>query len=194
MNNFDYVDNLSLYDRITANTELQDGNKFFFKGNDCLDKMFGKSSSEKDLIKSELKGIGSIAAIAQVRKSLSGNRKYCIIVKNNENFFVFLFTVNNGLYNKMGPFKSLDSAISRADCFGLFENKNHKKGKSMLEDIKDYEDFYDDFDDEIINDDFIEDEDNYDDDFDSISDYEDDLMFDDLFDSDEFDEEEYDYE
>lgn len=197
MNNFDYVDNLSLYDRITTNTELQDGHKFFFKGNDCLDEMFGKNSSEKDLIKSEIKGIGSVAAIAQVRKSLSGNRKYCIIVKNNESFFVFLFTTNNGLYNKMGPFKSLDSAISRADCFGLFENKSNKKGKIMLEDTKDFEDFDDDY----IDDDYIDDEDDYFEDYydddcveDECIDYEDDLMFDDMFDEDKFDEEEYDYD
>ena len=191
MNNFDYVDNLSLYDRITANTELQDGHKFFFKGNDCLDEIFGKNSSEKDLIKSEIKGIGRIAAIAQVRKSLSGNRKYCIIVKNNESFFVFLFTLNNGLYNKMGPFKSLDSAISRADCFGLFENKTHKKGKSMLEDKKDYEDFDDDYIDDCFEDDYDDCIDDYDD---YVDYYEDDLMFDDMFDEDKFDEEEYDYE
>lgn len=132
MNNFDSVYGLDDNFRREANTEHQDGDNFLFKGEDCLDIL--KDKPEYEDIKDAIKSVGKCEAIARVRNTYAGNPKYCLVLSSNNRYFVYLFSVANGLYNKMGPFPTLDSALSRSDCYGLFESKRMTK-KQLFESI-----------------------------------------------------------
>jgi hypothetical protein len=125
MNNFDNVYGLDDKSRKEANTEHQDGDNFLFKEKNCLEII--KDRPEYEDIKDAIKDCGKCEAIARVRNSYAGNPKYCLVLSSDNKYFVYLYSIANGLYNKMGPFPTLDSALSRSDCYGLFESKNLKR-------------------------------------------------------------------
>ena len=173
MNNFDKVNCLGMECRKTANTE-GDNCKPLEKGSGCIDNVIPSEFPEYNALKDAVKGKGSVVACAEVRKTLAGNRKYLVVLKtkktedNDEGYEVDLFSLANGLYNKMGPFPTLDSALSRADCFGLFEGEVMKVNTEsrIREAVGDY--LYDDEDGNPVYDGGIEDWDDlgYDDPFD----------------------------
>ena len=148
MNNFDNVYCLGIECRKTANTE-GDYCRGLEKGSGCIDNIIPSERPEHAALKDAVKGKGSVAACAEVRATLAGNKKYLVVLKTTKTeeseggFEVYLFSLANGLYNKMGPFPTLDSALSRADCFGLFEAKMSKDEKTRIrEAVGDY--LYDD--------------------------------------------------
>lgn len=148
MNNFDNVYCLGIECRKTANTE-GDYCRGLEKGSGCIDNIIPSERPEHAALKDAVKGKGSVAACAEVRATLAGNKKYLVVIKTTKTeeskggFEVYLFSLANGLYNKMGPFPTLDSALSRADCFGLFEAKMSKDEKTRIrEAVGDY--LYDD--------------------------------------------------
>lgn len=132
MNNFDSVFGLDDRSRREANTERQDGVNVLSKGKNCLDII--KNRPEYEDIKDVIKGLGKCEAIARIRDTLAGNPRYCLVLSSDNRYFVYLYSTTNGLYNKMGPFPTLDSAMSRADCYGLFEGKKMTK-KQLFERI-----------------------------------------------------------
>ena len=64
---------------------------------------------------------------------MAGNHKYVLFVKEEGGVKVYLYTVLNGLYNEMGPYKDLDTAMSNADCYGLFEECKKVASTKVLE-------------------------------------------------------------
>ena len=148
MNNFDNVYCLGIECRKTANTE-GDYCRGLEKGSGCIDNIIPSERPEHAALKDAVKGKGSVAACAEVRATLAGNKKYLVVIKTTKTeeskggFEVYLFSLANGLYNKMGPYPTLDSALSRADCFGLFEVKMNNDEKTRIrEAVGDY--LYDD--------------------------------------------------
>ncbi|MBQ2395844.1 MAG: hypothetical protein II304_02210 [Bacteroidales bacterium] len=116
MNHFDDVCGLHLEARTAAN--LETFQRFISKGDDPLCCIKEEDAKE---IKNAIKGMGKLLAVANGRRTLAGNHKYILFIKEKEGVKVYLYTVLNGLYNEMGPFKDLDTALSNADCYGLFE-------------------------------------------------------------------------
>lgn len=116
MNHFDDVCGLHLEARKAAN--LETFQRFISKGDDPLCCIKEEDAKE---IKNAIKGMGKLLAVANGRRTLAGNHKYILFIKEKEGVKVYLYTVLNGLYNEMGPFKDLDTALSNADCYGLFE-------------------------------------------------------------------------
>jgi len=148
MNNFDNVNCLGVECRKDANTQ-GDCCRSLEKGPDCIDNVIPSGLPEHNALKDAVKGKGSVAACAEVRRTLAGNKKYLVVLKTKKSeedeggFEIYLFSLANGLYNKMGPYPTLDSALSRADCFGLFEAKMSKDEETRIrEAVGDY--LYDD--------------------------------------------------
>lgn len=159
MNHERYIAGLDNECRKDANTEA-----YGWLADNIDDGVFDKD--DKEALKDAIKGKGKVKKVGKIRDNFAGNNRYVIILDNEDGYTVYLFSVANGLYNKMGPFVTLDSAISRADCYGLFkENKNVEDNlfKSIREAVGDYL-----YDDEEGNPVYDGGEEEYDDDFDSF--------------------------
>lgn len=151
MNNFDDVYALNRDERQISNLETY--RRFISKGDKPL-----KCINDEDAkaIKDVLSGKGRVLAVADGRRSLAGNHKYVLFVKEEGGVKVYLYTVLNGLYNEMGPYKDLDTAMSNADCYGLFEECKQIANTKVLENNmnkKLFEEIIDEFDevaDEVI--------------------------------------------
>lgn len=128
MNHFDDVCGLHLEARTAAN--LETFQRFISKGDDPLCCIKEEDAKE---IKNAIKGLGKLLAVANGRRTLAGNHKYVLFIKEKEGVKVYLYTVLNGLYNEMGPFKDLDTALSNADCYGLFEECKKTASIKVLE-------------------------------------------------------------
>lgn len=128
MNHFDDVCGLHLEARTAAN--LETFQRFISKGDDPLCCIKEEDAKE---IKNVIKGLGKLLAVANGRRTLAGNHKYVLFIKEKEGVKVYLYTVLNGLYNEMGPFKDLDTALSNADCYGLFEECKKIANTKVLE-------------------------------------------------------------
>lgn len=169
MNNFDSVYSLGVVDRVNA----MESNTYRImdKGPNCIDNVIPNSIPEYSALKDAIKDKGKPVVCAQVRRTLAGNRKYFIALNSTKDqeqgFTIYLFSLANGLYNRMGPFPTLDSALSRADCYGLFQEGVKEMNEEMLTKMKeavgDYvgddengDPIYDDFEDEFdeVDDDF----------------------------------------
>ena len=169
MNNFDSVYSLGVVDRVNA----MESNTYRImdKGPNCIDNVIPNSITEYSALKDAIKDKGKPVVCAQVRRTLAGNRKYFIALNSTKDqeqgFTIYLFSLANGLYNRMGPFPTLDSALSRADCYGLFQEGVKEMNEEMLTKMKeavgDYvgddengDPIYDDFEDEFdeVDDDF----------------------------------------
>lgn len=128
MNHFDDVCGLHLEARKEAN--LETFQRFISKGDDPLCCIKDEDAKE---IKNAIKGMGKLLAVANGRRTLAGNHKYILFIKEQDGVKVYLYTVLNGLYNEMGPFKDLDTALSNADCYGLFEECKKIASMKVLE-------------------------------------------------------------
>lgn len=147
MNNFDDVYALNRDERQISNLETY--RRFISKGDKPL-----KCINDEDAkaIKDALSGKGKILAVVDGRRSLAGNHKYVLFVKEDNGVKVYLYTVLNGLYNEMGPYKDLDTAMSNADCYGLFEECKQVANIKVLENNmnkKLFEEIIEDWDDEV---------------------------------------------
>lgn len=139
MNNFEDVYGLNRDDRQMSNLETY--RRFISKGDKPLQCI---NDEDAKAIKDVLSGKGKLLAIADGRRTMAGNHKYVLFVKEEGGVKVYLYTVLNGLYNDMGPYKDLDTAMSNADCYGLFEECKQVANKKVLnESIEDEEDFED---------------------------------------------------
>lgn len=139
MNNFEDVYSLNRDERQISNLETY--RRFISKGDKPLQCI---NDEDAKAIKDALNGKGKILAVVDGRRSMAGNHKYVLFVKEEGGVKVYLFTVLNGLYNEMGPYKDLDTAMSNADCYGLFEECKQVANKKVLnEDIEDEEEFED---------------------------------------------------
>lgn len=169
MNNFDSVYSLGVVDRVNA----MESNTYRImdKGPNCIDNVIPNSIPEYSALKDAIKDKGKPVVCAQVRRTLAGNHKYFIALNSTKDqeqgFTIYLFSLANGLYNRMGPFPTLDSALSRADCYGLFQegvkDMTEETLTKMKEAVGDYvgddengDPIYDDFEDEFdeVDDDF----------------------------------------
>lgn len=128
MNNFDDVYALNRDERQISNLETY--RRFISKGDKPLECI---NDEDAKAIKDALSGKGKILAVVDGRRSLAGNHKYVLFVKEDGGVKVYLYTVLNGLYNEMGPYKDLDTAMSNADCYGLFEECKQVANKKVLE-------------------------------------------------------------
>ena len=128
MNNFDDVYALNRDERQISNLETY--RRFISKGDKPL-----KCINDEDAkaIKDVLSGKGRVLAVADGRRSMAGNHKYVLFVKEEGGVKVYLYTILNGLYNEMGPYKDLDTAMSNADCYGLFEECKQVANIKVLE-------------------------------------------------------------
>ncbi len=135
MNNFEDVGGLDLEARQLSNLETY--HRFLIKG----DWENTIESDDAKAIKEAVKGLGKVVAVADGRRTMAGNHKYVLCIENKEGVKVYLFTVLNGLYNEMGPYVDLDTALSNADCYGLFEECKEVANKKVFnESIIDDED------------------------------------------------------
>lgn len=116
MNNFEDVYGLNRDDRQLSNLETY--RRFICKGDKPLECI---KDEDAKAIKDVLNRKGKLLAVVDGRRSMAGNHKYVLFVKEEGGVKVYLYTVLNGLYNEMGPYKDLDTAMSNADCYGLFE-------------------------------------------------------------------------
>lgn len=128
MNNFEDVYGLNRDDRQMSNLETY--RRFISKGDKPLQCI---NDEDAKAIKDVLSGKGKLLAIADGRRTMAGNHKYVLFVKEEGGVKVYLYTVLNGLYNDMGPYKDLDTAMSNADCYGLFEECKRVANKKVLE-------------------------------------------------------------
>lgn len=139
MNNFEDVYDLNRDDRQISNLETY--RRFISKGDKPLQCI---NDEDAKAIKDALNGKGKLLAVADGRRTMAGNHKYVLFVKEEGGVKVYLYTVLNGLYNDMGPYKDLDTAMSNADCYGLFEECKRVANKKVLqEDVEDEEEFID---------------------------------------------------
>lgn len=128
MNNFEDVYGLNRDDRQISNLETY--RRFISKGDKPLQCI---NDEDAKAIKDVLSGKGKLLAVVDGRRSMAGNHKYVLFVKEEGGVKVYLYTVLNGLYNEMGPYKDLDTAMSNADCYGLFEECKQVANKKVLE-------------------------------------------------------------
>lgn len=146
MNNFDDVYALNRDERQISNLETY--RRFISKGDKPLECI---NDEDAKAIKDVLSGKGKLLAVVDGRRSMAGNHKYVLFVKEEGGVKVYLYTVLNGLYNEMGPYKDLDTAMSNADCYGLFEEcKQVANTKVLNESIEDEEEFEDWDDDDVM--------------------------------------------
>lgn len=134
MNNFEDTVNLNVDERAFDNSEAY--KRFLIKGPNCEDDLSNKEDVKN--IKDAVKGVGKLVAVADGRRTMMGNHKYILFIETKEGYKVYLYTSMNGLYNEMGPYDSLDTAESNADCYGLFEEQKKLMNKKLFESI--YED------------------------------------------------------
>lgn len=139
MNDFENVGGLDRDSRQVAN--LQTYSRFLCKCDDPYD-MFDKDV--KDDIKDCLKGKGKLVAVAQSGRALSGAPRYVLFVDVKDGVKFYSYTKLNKLYNEFGPFKDLETALSNADCYGLFEEGKNNMNKKLFEEINEEYDPYDD--------------------------------------------------
>ena len=116
MNNFDDVYALNRDERQISNLETY--RRFISKGDKPLECI---NDEDAKAIKDALSGKGKILAVADGRRSLAGNHKYVLFVKEEGGVKVYLYTVLNGLYNEMGPYKDLDTADFNADMVDQYD-------------------------------------------------------------------------
>lgn len=128
MNNFEDVYGLNRDDRQISNLETY--RRFISKGDKPLQCI---NDEDAKAIKDALNGKGKLLAVVDGRRTMMGNHKYVLFVKEEGGVKVYLYTVLNGLYNDMGPYKDLDTAMSNADCYGLFEECKQVANKKVLE-------------------------------------------------------------
>lgn len=148
MNNFDDVYALNRDERQISNLETY--RRFISKGDKPLECI---NDEDAKAIKDVLSGKGRVLAVADGRRSLAGNHKYVLFVKEEGGVKVYLYTVLNGLYNEMGPYKDLDTAMSNADCYGLFEECKQVANTKVLENNmnkKLFEEIIEDWDDDDV--------------------------------------------
>ena len=148
MNNFDDVYALNRDERQISNLETY--RRFISKGDKPLECI---NDEDAKAIKDALSGKGRVLAVADGRRSLAGNHKYVLFVKEEGGVKVYLYTVLNGLYNEMGPYKDLDTAMSNADCYGLFEECKQVANIKVLENNmnkKLFEEIIEDWDDDDV--------------------------------------------
>lgn len=148
MNNFDDVYALNRDERQISNLETY--RRFISKGDKPLECI---NDEDAKAIKDALSGKGKILAVVDGRRSLAGNHKYVLFVKEDGGVKVYLYTVLNGLYNEMGPYKDLDTAMSNADCYGLFEECKQVANIKVLENNmnkKLFEEIIEDWDDDDV--------------------------------------------
>lgn len=138
MNNFEDVYGLNRDDRQMSNLETY--RRFISKGDKPLQCI---NDEDAKAIKDVLSGKGKLLAIADGRRTMAGNHKYILFVKEECGVKVYLYTVLNGLYNDMGPYKDLDTAMSNADCYGLFEECKRVANKKVLNESIEDEEFED---------------------------------------------------
>lgn len=138
MNNFEDVYGLNRDDRQMSNLETY--RRFISKGDKPLQCI---NDEDAKAIKEVLSGKGKLLAIADGRRTMAGNHKYVLFVKEEGGVKVYLYTVLNGLYNDMGPYKDLDTAMSNADCYGLFEECKRVANKKVLNESIEDEEFED---------------------------------------------------
>lgn len=127
MNNFEDVYGLNRDDRQISNLETY--RRFISKGDKPLQCI---NDEDAKAIKDALNGKGKLLAVVDGRRTMAGNHKYVLFVKEEGGVKVYLYTVLNGLYNDMGPYKDLDTAMSNADCYGLFEECKQVANKKVL--------------------------------------------------------------
>lgn len=72
-------------------------------------------------IKDAFKGLGTIEAIAKVRNGLTQEDNFVVFVKKDDEFYFYEYSDECGVNGKRGPYKDLNTAMSNADCSGLFE-------------------------------------------------------------------------
>lgn len=128
MNNFDDVYALNRDERQISNLETY--RRFISKGDKPLECI---NDEDAKAIKDVLSGKGKLLAVVDGRRSMAGNHKYVLFVKEEGGVKVYLYTILNGLYNEMGPYKDLDTAMSNADCYGLFEECKQVANTKVLE-------------------------------------------------------------
>lgn len=148
MNNFDDVYALNRDERQISNLETY--RRFISKGDKPLECI---NDEDAKAIKDVLSGKGKLLAVVDGRRSLAGNHKYVLFVKEEGGVKVYLYTVLNGLYNEMGPYKDLDTAMSNADCYGLFEECKQVANTKVLENNmnkKLFEEIIEDWDDDDV--------------------------------------------
>ena len=148
MNNFDDVYALNRDERQISNLETY--RRFISKGDKPLECI---NDEDAKAIKDVLSGKGKLLAVVDGRRSMAGNHKYVLFVKEEGGVKVYLYTVLNGLYNEMGPYKDLDTAMSNADCYGLFEECKQVANIKVLENNmnkKLFEEIIEDWDDDDV--------------------------------------------
>lgn len=148
MNNFEDVYALNRDERQISNLETY--RRFISRGDKPLECI---NDEDAKAIKDVLSGKGRVLAVADGRRSLAGNHKYVLFVKEEGGVKVYLYTVLNGLYNEMGPYKDLDTAMSNADCYGLFEECKQVANTKVLENNmnkKLFEEIIEDWDDDDV--------------------------------------------
>ena len=148
MNNFDDVYALNRDERQISNLETY--RRFISKGDKPLECI---NDEDAKAIKDVLSGKGKLLAVVDGRRSMAGNHKYVLFVKEEGGVKVYLYTVLNGLYNEMGPYKDLDTAMSNADCYGLFEECKQVANTKVLENSmnkKLFEEIIEDWDDDDV--------------------------------------------
>lgn len=139
MNDFENVGGLDRDSRQLAN--LQTYSRFLGKCEDPYDML------DKDVkadVKDILKGKGKLVAVAQSGRALSGAPRYVLFVDVKDGVKFYSYTKLNKLYNEFGPFKDLETALSNADCYGLFEEGKNNMNKKLFEEIIEDYDPYDD--------------------------------------------------
>lgn len=149
MNNFEDVYALNRDERQISNLETY--RRFISRGDKPLECI---NDEDAKAIKDVLSGKGKLLAVVDGRRSMAGNHKYVLFVKEDGGVKVYLYTVLNGLYNEMGPYKDLDTAMSNADCYGLFEECKQVASTKVLENNnmnkKLFEEIIEEYDDDVM--------------------------------------------
>lgn len=131
MNDYKDVYDLDLDQRKYTNLEMC--RRYIVKGDNPV-------SAFKDTgIKDAFKGKGTIEAIANVRKDFNGEDKFVVFTKQDNEFYFYEYSEEFGVRGKRGPYVDMNTAMSNADCSGLFEESNDVSAYDVLNEELDYD-------------------------------------------------------
>lgn len=150
MNNFsnipakDDIEKSGLYkvDHRT-NTMLEPDRTVYYNLETVPENLIDKAQLKKSLKAEDLK----FEAIIRTRNSYGGNPNYIVFGSDKDGVYRFRYNDASDLHYKNGPEVDLNTAISKAECFGYFESKKVfgriKEDTGYAHLYNQYEEFYD---------------------------------------------------
>lgn len=137
MNKFD-----DMYIKLDKFDPFADCSRYFVNNEKVSEKTFFDAmcvtDDVEDKIKKAIKGKGKLVGLASVStdRTTASRKEFVVFTRNDEGYLFFRFAPDTDeVMESFGPFKTFESAKSRADCLGLFESRNVFKNSALFEEV-----------------------------------------------------------